>query len=180
MKNFTGSLEERVSVDNPEKSIGSGLIRLTKWMDDYNIGLIIIRLSIIMMLFWAGAYKLTAPGAEGIVPLVTNSPLISWLHKILGTYGGSDFIGITEIVAASLILTGSFLPEAGMVGSLIAIIMFFVTSTMIITTPDSIIKVKGIGYMTFTGLFLFKDLVSLGSSFYLLSHFRQKAQHLKS
>src|SRR5258708_16276410 len=128
MKNFTGALEERVSVDNPEKSIGSGLIRLTKWMDDYNIGLIIIRLSIIMMLFWAGAYKLTAPGAEGIVPLVTNSPLISWLHKILGTYGGSDFIGIKEIVAASLIPTGPFLPEAGIVAILIPIIMFLLTT----------------------------------------------------
>lgn len=34
--------------------------------------------------------------------------------------------------------------------------------------------------MTFTGLFLFKDLVSLGANFYLLSYFRQKAQRLKS
>jgi uncharacterized membrane protein YkgB len=102
------------------------------------------------------------------------------LHKLLGTYGGSDFIGITEIAAALLLIAGSYLPEAGMVGSLIAIIMFFITSTMVITTPDSIINIKGMGYMTFTGLFLFKDLVSLGANFYLLSYFRQKAQRLKS
>ena len=108
--------------------------------------------------------------------MVTNSPLISWLHKLLGTYGSADFIGITEISAALLLIGGYYLPEAGMVGSLIAIIMFFITSTMVITTPDSIINIKGMGYLTLTGLFLFKDLVSLGSSFYLLSYFRQKAR----
>lgn len=58
--------------------------------------------------------------------------------------------------------------------------MFFTTGTMLITTPESIIRVNGMGYMSFTGLFLFKDLVSLGASFYLLSHFRQRAQGLKS
>jgi uncharacterized membrane protein YkgB len=77
------------------------------------------------VLLWAGAYKLTDPGAEGIVPLIINSPLIGWLHTLLGTYWGSDFIGITEIAAALLIIIGSFLPELGMVGSLIAIVMFF-------------------------------------------------------
>lgn len=58
MKNFTNSLEERMPVGNGAKSVGSGLIRLTKWVDDYNIGLVIIRLSIIVMLLWAGSYKL--------------------------------------------------------------------------------------------------------------------------
>jgi uncharacterized membrane protein YkgB len=180
MKNYTDSQAARLSIDAPSKSTGSRLVRLTNWVDDYNIPLIIIRLSIIVMLLWAGAYKLTAPGAEGIVPLVTNSPLINWLHTLLGTYGGADFIGVTEILAAFLMIIGYFRPEAGIVGSLIAIVMFFTTSTMVITTPDSITRVTGMGYMTFTGLFLFKDLVSLGASFYLLSQFRQKARGLKS
>ena len=42
------------------------------------------------MLLWAGSYKMTAPGAEGIIPLVSNSPLISWHFKLFGSYFGSD------------------------------------------------------------------------------------------
>jgi uncharacterized membrane protein YkgB len=53
--------------------------------------------------------------------------------------------------------------------------MFFITSTMVVTTPGSIVTVHGIRYMSFVGLFLFKDVISLGVSFYLISYFGRKA-----
>jgi uncharacterized membrane protein YkgB len=118
---------------------------------------------------------MTNPGAEGIVPLVSNSPLISWHFKLFGTYIGSDIIGFTEITAALFFIIGYFKPKAGIIGGLIAILMFFITSTMVITTPDAIVPVNGIGYMSFLGLFLFKDIISLGASFYLISFFGKKA-----
>jgi uncharacterized membrane protein YkgB len=40
----------------------------------------------VVMLLWAGSYKMTVPGAEGTVPLVSNSPLISWHFKLFGPY----------------------------------------------------------------------------------------------
>jgi uncharacterized membrane protein YkgB len=132
----------------------------------------------IAMLLWAGSYKMTAPGAEGIVPLVSNSPLIWWHFKLFGPYVGSDIIGLTEITAAILIFAGYFRPKAGIVGGLIATVMFFTTSTMVVTAPGAIIAVQGIRYMrymTFLGLFLFKDIISLGVSFYLISYFGRKA-----
>jgi uncharacterized membrane protein YkgB len=64
------------------------------------------------------------------------------------------------------------------VGGLITVFMFFITSTTVITTPGAIISVPGIHhmrYMSFLGLFLFKDLISLGVSFYLVSYFGNKA-----
>ena len=121
---------------------------------------------------------MTAPGAEGIVPLVSNSPLISWHFKLFGPYIGSDLIGLTEIIAAVLIITGYWRPKAGIVGGLIASVMFFTTSTMVITTPSAIISVPGIHgmrYMSFLGLFLFKDVISLGVSINLISYFGKKA-----
>ena len=120
---------------------------------------------------------MTAPGAEGIIPLVSNSPLVSWHFRLFGPYVGSDLIGLTEITAAILILAGFLRPKAGIVGGLIASLMFFTTSTMVITTPGSTIAVHGIRYMSFTGLFLFKDVISLGVSFYLISYFGKKAIH---
>jgi uncharacterized membrane protein YkgB len=74
-----------------------------------------------------------------------------------------------------LILTGYFKPKAGIIGGLIAAVMFFTTSTMVITTPGAIVPVNGIGYMSFLGLFLFKDIISLGVAFYLVSYFGKKA-----
>jgi uncharacterized membrane protein YkgB len=53
--------------------------------------------------------------------------------------------------------------------------MFFTTSSMLITTPGSITSVNGLRYMSFLGLFLYKDVISLGASFYLVSYFGKKA-----
>ena len=96
------------------------------------------------MLLWAGSYKMTAPGAEGIIPLVSNSPLISWYFKLFGPYLGSDLIGLTEWTAAILISIGYLKPKAGIIGGFIAAVMFLTTSSMLITTLGSIIAVHGI------------------------------------
>src|ERR1700744_1831368 len=95
-------------------------IRYTDWADRYDIGFKICFIAYVVMLLWAGSYKLTVPGADGIVPLVTTNPLISWLFAIFGRYTGSDIIGTTEITAAILIIAGLYRPKAGMAGSLIA------------------------------------------------------------
>jgi len=153
----------------------SRLTKLAAWVSDRNIPFLILSAGMVVMLLWAGSYKMTAPGAEGIIPLVSNSPFTWWHFRLFGPYIGSDIIGLTEISAAILIITGYARPLAGIVGGLITTLMFFVTSTMLITTPGAIIAVHGMRYMSFLGLFLFKDVISLGASFYLISYFGGKA-----
>jgi uncharacterized membrane protein YkgB len=153
----------------------SYLTKLAAWISDRNIPFLVTSIGMIVMLLWAGAFKITAPGAEGIIPLVSNSPLISWHFKLFGPYVGGDLIGLTEWTAAALMIAGYLKPKAGILGGLIASGMFFTTSTMLITTPGSTISVHGIRYMTFLGLFLFKDIISLGVSLYLISYFGRKA-----
>jgi uncharacterized membrane protein YkgB len=168
------NLEER----NLSQEAKTTLTKLAAWVLDRNIAFLVSSIGMIVMLLWAGSYKLTAPGAEGIVPLVSNSPLISWHFKLFGTYIGSDLIGLTEFTAAILIIAGYFKPKAGILGGLIACMMFFVTSTMVMSTPGAIIAVPGIKYMrymSFLGLFLFKDVIALGVSFYLVGYFGRKA-----
>jgi uncharacterized membrane protein YkgB len=169
-----------LSSANLAKEAKSNLTRVAAWISDRNVPFLTTSIGMIVMLLWAGSYKMTAPGAEGIIPLVSNSPLISWHFKLFGPYIGSDLIGITEIIAATLIVGGYFRPKAGILGGLIASFMFFITSTMVITTPGAIIAVHGIRYMrymSFLGLFLFKDVISLGVSFYLISYFGKRAIH---
>jgi uncharacterized membrane protein YkgB len=74
-----------------------------------------------------------------------------------------------------LFAVGYLRPKAGIVGGFVATLMFFTTSTMIITTPGTTSVVHGMRYMSFLGLFLFKDVISLGASLYLIGHFGKKA-----
>ena len=158
----------------------SNLTRISAWISDRNIPFLVTSAGTIVMLLCAGSYKMTAPGAEGIIPLVSNSPLIWWHFKLFGPYVGSDIIGLTEITAALLFIAGYFRPKAGVLGGLITTMMFFITSTMVISTPGSTISVHGIRYMSFLGLFLYKDVISLGVSLYLISYFGKKAIFLEN
>ncbi|MDB5148824.1 MAG: rane protein [Mucilaginibacter sp.] len=175
MKTLSNPTQDHVSSASLTKTTKSGLIKLAEWISNRNIPFLITSTGMIVMLLWAGSYKMTVPGADGIVPLVSNSPLISWHFKVFGTYIGSDLIGLTEITAALLLIAGYFKPQAGIIGGLIATVMFFVTSTMVITTPGAVVPVNGIGYMSFLGLFLFKDIISMGTAFGLISYYGKKA-----
>ena len=155
-----------------------GLGRVAQWVDRRNLAFWVTSVGMIVMLFWAGSFKMTRPGAEGIIPLVSNSPLIWWHFKVFGPYVGSDLIGLTEWTYAVLILVGYFRPRAGIAGGLIGVGMFFTTSTMLLTTPGAIISVPGVHGMRFMsnlGLFLFKDVIALGASLYLVTYFGRKA-----
>ena len=155
-------------------------VKYAAWISDHNIPFLISSIGLIVMLLWAGLYKMTAPGAEGIVPLVTNSPLISWQFKVFGTYLGSDLIGATEWTAAILLLLGYIWPKAGILGGLVTTVMFVTTSTLLLTTPGAVISVHGMRYMSFLGLFLYKDIISVGVSCYLIAHFGRKAAAARS
>ena len=153
----------------------SSLTKLAAWMSDHDVPFLATSIGMVVMLFWAGSYKWTAQGAEGIIPLVANSPLISWHFKLFGPYVGSDLIGLTEMIGATLIIVGYVKPKAGIIGGLITTGIFFTTSTMLITTPGTIVTIHGMHYMSFLGLFLYKDVISLGVSFYFITYFGKKA-----
>jgi len=153
----------------------SVLTKIAAFVADRNIPFLVCSIGMIVMLLWAGKFKMTAPGAEGIVPLVTNSPLTSWQFKVFGPYILGDMIGATEWTAAILLIIGYFKPKAGILGGIILVGMFFTTSTMLITTPDDTVVVHGIHYMNNLGLFLFKDIISFGVAFYLISYYGRKA-----
>ena len=153
----------------------SKLTRMAVWIGDRHLPFLVLSIGMIVMLLWAGAFKMTAPGAEGIIPLVSNSPLIWWQFKIFGPYIGSDIIGSTEWLAAILFIVGYWRPKAGMIAGLVTVLMFSTTSSMLLSTPGTLITVHGIRYMNNLGLFLYKDVIALGASLYLFSYFGRRA-----
>src|ERR1700741_4321673 len=113
------------SVRGPQANTGNKLqaktvlTKIAAFVADRNIPFLVCSIGMIVMLLWAGSYKMTAPGAEGIIPLVSNSPLIWWHFALFGPYKGSDIIGLTEWIGAILLIAGYFTPKAGIVGGLI-------------------------------------------------------------
>lgn len=151
------------------------LTRVAAFVVDRNIAFLVCSVGMIVMLLWAGSFKMTAPGAEGIIPLVSNSPLTSLQFKTFGPYVLGDMIGATEWTAAILLIVGYLKPKAGIVGGIILVGMFFTTSSMLITTPDDTVVVHGVHYMNNIGLFLFKDIISFGVAFYLIGYYGRRA-----
>jgi uncharacterized membrane protein YkgB len=107
-----------------------------------------------------GALKFTQMEAEGIRPLVENSPMMSWLYPLLGIHGTSALIGMVELTAAFLICLRRWRPSWSAIGSLIASGTFVVTLSFLVTTPDVWSPTSP------WGGFLMKDVMLLGAALY--------------
>jgi len=120
-----------------------------------------IRISIAIVMIWIGGLKAFHYEADGIVPFVANSPLMSFFYnaeareykqyknlegqevtknitwnKENGTYSFSIALG-TVIVAIGLMnLLGIFYSKIGLAGGLLTAVMSLVTLSFLITTPE--------------------------------------------
>lgn len=119
-----------------------------------HVGAFILRYSLVFFLLFFGALKWTAGEAHGIEAMVSHSPLMSWLYPVFGVQGGSEAIGVVELVIGLLIVARRWAPRASAIGSLAAAGMFVVTLSFIVTTPN-------IGE---SATFLLKDLTLLGAA----------------
>jgi uncharacterized membrane protein YkgB len=112
-----------------------------------------------LLLLWGG-FKFFAFEAEGIRPLVENSPLLSWLYPLLGVRGAADLIGIIEVSAGLLIGLRRWRPDLSAVGSLLAAGTFLVTLSFLGSTPGVLAPTNPFGG------FLMKDVMFLGAALY--------------
>ena len=51
------------------------------------IGMHVARYGLVIVLLWIGGMKFTAYEAEGIQPLVANSPLMGWVYGVMSVAG---------------------------------------------------------------------------------------------
>jgi len=129
------------------------------------VGAKIIRYGLVIILLWVGALKFTAYEAEGIQGLIANSPLMSWMYSVMSVRGAAMLIGVIEIILGVLIATRPFAPKVSAIGSIGAIIMFFITLSFTLTTPG--VWQPGYGFpfpSPMPGQFLAKDLLLLGAA----------------
>jgi reactive chlorine resistance protein C len=94
-------------------------------------------LSLAIIYFWFGGMKFTEYEAQGLVPLVSNSPLVGWFYDLLSVRGFSAFLGVIEFSIGLLVLVGLFNPAISVLGGLLSAGLFVTTLSFMATTPGS-------------------------------------------
>lgn len=165
--------------------------------DKIAVGL--LRLALVIVLVWIGSLKFASYEADSIVPLVSNSPVMSFFYRhpapeyrhymnregeliqahrdwqeSNGTYLFSHGLGIVIVVIGLLIALHPVSPRAAAVGSLLLVFMALTTLSFLVTTPETWVpalgdSAHGFPYLSGVGRLVIKDTIMLGAAFVTLS-----------
>ncbi|MFC4211629.1 DUF417 family protein [Pedobacter lithocola] len=156
-------------------------------------GRVAIRYSIVIVFLWIGGLKFFTYEADGIVPFVANSPLMSFFynhpdqykkhmnpegaliaanhqwHEQNNTYGFAKGLGIFLIAVGVFVGLHKIFPMQSMIASILVFIMTLGTLSFLITTPESWVphlgdQQWGFPYLSGRGRLVIKDLVILGGA----------------
>lgn len=162
------------------------------------LGKDIIRFSIVIVFLWIGGLKFFTYEADGIVPFVANSPLMSFFyqypdeysshvnkegelidanhkwHVANHTYIFSYGLGTMLVILAILVGLHKLVPLASMVASILIFIMTLGTLSFLVTTPECWVphitdRQWGFPYLSGRGRLVIKDLVILGGAIITMS-----------
>src|SRR5262249_36587753 len=102
------TLTNQIRLQVAEKSAGSlNFLALLRW-------------ALVIIFLWFGGMKFTAYEAAGIAPFIEHSPIMSWLHALLGVQGASYVIGVIELSTAAALIVGAFQPIFSALGAAMA------------------------------------------------------------
>jgi uncharacterized membrane protein YkgB len=137
---------------------------LTKDLDYH-----VVRASMVIIYFFFGYQKWFPYEAQGLIPFISNGPLISWMYPVFGIQGASWFLGVSEWLFGALLLLGFWSKKLGILGALGSCVTFVMTITIMPFMPDAWNAAAG-GFPAMQGneAFLMKDVVLFAVSFYLL------------
>ncbi len=158
------------------------------------MGVIITRVGLVVVLTWIGGLKAYQYEAEGIVPLVANSPLMKsfyrepagdyrhhmdregelipenrqW-HERNGTYGFAHALGASIFLFGVMIALHPWLPRVAALGSFLVFGMSLVTLSFLLTTPECWVPPlgspeHGFPLLSGAGRLVLKDAIMMGAA----------------
>lgn len=158
----------------------------------------VLRIAVFIVMGWIGGLKAFQYEADGIVPFVANSPLMSFFydhpdqyqehknkegeyvpeniawHLENGTYTFSYFLGAFIVFLGFLNLLGIWYERVGLIAGLLTVGMSLVTLSFLITTPEAYVpnlggENFGFPYLSGAGRLVIKDVIMLGAGLVLAS-----------
>jgi uncharacterized membrane protein YkgB len=134
------------------------------------VGGALARYGLVVVIGWIGLLKFTSYEAQGIEPLVANSPLLSWVYEVFSVTAFSTLLGIVEVSTAVLLAVKPWWPTISVVGSVMAVGLFLATISFLVTTPGvGEDAAGGLPLLSMTGQFLVKDVALLGIAAWTLA-----------
>jgi uncharacterized membrane protein YkgB len=124
--------------------------------------------SLAIIYAWFGGMKFTEYEANGLVPLVENSPLLSWFYALFSVRGFASFLGFLELSIGLLITLRLVSPIFSTAGGLLSAGLFVTTVSFMISTPGVVVPELGVPAITVApGQFLLKDVGLFAASFWV-------------
>lgn len=130
-----------------------------------------IYLALAVIYFWFGGMKFTHYEATGLVPLVSNSPLLGWVYDLFSVDTFSALLGVLEVSIGVLIAARLLSPKLSLIGGALSAGLFFTTVSFMFSTPGVIEPGLGFpGISVAPGQFLLKDIGLLAASVFIAGH----------
>ena len=121
--------------------------------------------------FWFGGMKFTHYEAQGLVPLVSNSPFLGWVYNIFSVDTFSSLLGVLEVSIGALITGRLLSPKLSLIGGALSAGLFFTTLSFMLSTPGVIEPSLGFPAISVApGQFLLKDIGLLAASIFVAGH----------
>jgi uncharacterized membrane protein YkgB len=158
------------------------------------LGVTVTRLGLIVVLLWIGGQKVTRFEADGIVPFVANSPIMSFYyahpapeyrqhmnregevvpanrawHESNHTYPFAYGLGAVIVAYGLMIASYPWLPRLAALGSFLVFVMSFVTLSFLVTTPECWVPnlggpEHGFPLLAAPGRLVVKDAIMMGAA----------------
>ncbi|MDX9750593.1 MAG: DUF417 family protein [Flavobacteriales bacterium] len=168
------------------------------------IGMQLLRYGTVLVLLWIGALKVYKYEADGIVPFVANSPVMSFFyhfdapdhmahknpeglvvpanrawHEANHTYSFALGLGAVICLIGVLIALYPWFPKLSALGSFLCVGMAVVTLSFLITTPETWVPdlggpEHGFPLLSAAGRLVVKDAIMLGAGVVTLADAARK------
>lgn len=157
------------------------------------VGVAVTRIGLIVVLLWIGGLKAFRYEADGIVPFVANSHVMSFFYADPGnykshmnpegalvpanrrwhdanrTYEFAYGLGIVIVLYGLLLCLHPWFPQAAAFGSFLVFAMSLVTLSFLVTTPECWVPSlgdaeHGFPYLSGRGRLVVKDAIMMGAA----------------
>src|SRR5471032_1001454 len=90
-----------------------------------------MRWALVLIFLLFGYSKWFAYEAQGLIPLISNSPLLSWMHTLFGIQGASYALGVAEWTIGLGLALGAWSPRISLVAAAGSTVTYLTTITLI-------------------------------------------------
>jgi len=171
--------------------------------DSQRVFINFLRIAIFFVMAWIGGLKAFQYEADGIVPFVANSPVMSFFYnhpdeykahknkegEVIpanikwnaenGTYTFAYGLGTAIVAIGLLTLLGIWFPKIGLAGGLLTFGMSLVTLSFLVTTPEAYVQdlgssEHGFPYLSGAGRLVIKDIIMLTGGLVIASDSAKK------